>query len=366
MKSQSGVSAGSRSQSVLFVIQAVGVGGSVRSLATVLAHISGLKRRIVAVVPGTKAAAFIAERGLADAVVELPMPTWRHMYDRCRVAMRVTAFAWHERNRLEAVFANSLSDLNAAVLPAIVARCPLVVWVHDSSVTGGAVSRSIQRLALRRARVVAVSGVAQETLVNSGLVPRPEVRIIPNPIDPVDVCRPRKPAAGQRLRLAYIGSAERQKGFQLLPAIVRATWPYAVDWIVYAGPRHLLPDTFAELDELNVDLRDRVADISEAYASCDAVIIPSLRESFCRVAAEAMANGLPVIASDLPALQDVLGENEAGLLVRSEDVTGFAEAIRQLTETPDLVRSLGANGRRRSQRYQPEPVVKQLVALLGQ
>ena len=48
-----------------------------------------------------------------------------------------------------------------------------------------------------------------------------------------------------------------------------------------------------------LEIRGKLTDVRKAYAECHVVVCPSVRESFCRVAAEAMLNGLPVVGTDL-------------------------------------------------------------------
>ena len=66
------------------------------------------------------------------------------------------------------------------------------------------------------------------------------------------------------------------------------------------------------------------------YARCDVVVCPSVLDSFCRVAAEAMLNGIPVAGSDLPPIRALLGDDEAGLLFPVGDTEAAAEAIARL------------------------------------
>jgi glycosyltransferase involved in cell wall biosynthesis len=100
-----------------------------------------------------------------------------------------------------------------------------------------------------------------------------------------------------------------------------------------------------------------VDDVATAYAATDLVFVPSRRESFCRVAAEAMANGLPVVATDLPALREVLGHDSAGLFFPLEDASAAAEQLRRLVNDSDLRSRMGENGRLRAQAYQPDAVL---------
>ena len=109
-------------------------------------------------------------------------------------------------------------------------------------------------------------------------------------------------------------------------------------------------------------LYPRQSDVRGIYAETDIVLCPSRAESFNRVAVEAMLNGIPVVASDLPAHRALLGDEEAGLLVPVEDAAAGSAAVARLVDDPALRARLGERGRERAQAYLPEVVVPRMVA----
>lgn len=350
--------------SVLFVVLAPGVGGSVRSIGTALQFTQGV-HRTVARVAGSSTAAFLEDRQLAEATVDLPSRAGGDSLPRLKAVAVLTREAWADRRRLAAIHANGLSELILAVIPAVVAGCRIVVWVHEWEVSARVRSLSAAiRLPIPAKRFAAVSAESKRMIVEAGLAERGSVRIVPNPIDPQDVCtsaieeRQGPPVA------AYIGTPAHYKGFHLLPELVRGG-SSCVQWVVYAGPESSMPQVFAELATLGVDVRGKVFDVAQAYAAADLVVVPSLRESFGRVVAEAMANGIPVVASDLPPLRDLVGNDEAGLLVAAGDIPAMVTAIERLASDPLLRRRLGAEGRQRAAAFRPAPVAEALMEMYG-
>jgi glycosyltransferase involved in cell wall biosynthesis len=95
-------------------------------------------------------------------------------------------------------------------------------------------------------------------------------------------------------------------------------------------------------------------DCARRLDAADVLVLPSLFESGGAVVLEAMAMGLPVIASDWGGPSDYLDES-CGVLVpphsREGLVSGFATAIRMLADSPDLRRRLGEAGYRRARLY---------------
>ena len=108
-----------------------------------------------------------------------------------------------------------------------------------------------------------------------------------------------------------------------------------------------------------------LSDVREIYRITDIVLMPSRQESFGRVAAEAMMNGLPLVAFDIPALREVIGDDEGGLLVPVDDGQAFNDAVRRLIEDPALRTRLGETGRERARAYLPSTVSARLVDLYG-
>jgi len=79
-----------------------------------------------------------------------------------------------------------------------------------------------------------------------------------------------------------------------------------------------------------------------AFASADALVFPSTNETFGLVALEAMACGLPVVASQTGGLVDVLQDGANGLAFDPADPHSLAERVRRLQAAPELRARLGA------------------------
>ena len=76
----------------------------------------------------------------------------------------------------------------------------------------------------------------------------------------------------------------------------------------------------------------------------DIVVVPSRFEGFGLTAAEAMAVGKPVIASDTTGLREIIVHGESGILFPVDDIFALKEAIEQLIENPSLRRQYSNNG----------------------
>jgi glycosyltransferase involved in cell wall biosynthesis len=90
------------------------------------------------------------------------------------------------------------------------------------------------------------------------------------------------------------------------------------------------------------------AAVGDEYRRASLVVMPSRREGNPLVAIEAAAAGRPVLASDIPAMREVVQDGTTGVLVRGDDPDAFAHALDQLLEDPTKRGALGTAARRRA------------------
>jgi glycosyltransferase involved in cell wall biosynthesis len=172
-----------------------------------------------------------------------------------------------------------------------------------------------------------------------------------------------------RLRLGYVGRLDHRKGVHVVLEAMRDEPGWTLD-VVGDG------EDAAMLTELvrRWGLEERVrftgfydnVDLPERYRSFDVVVVPSLptprwEEQFCRVAVEAMASGVPVVASASGALPEVVGEG--GVLVSPGDVNEWHDALASLAADRPRMDALGQQARGWSQRFRWQTVAEGHLAL---
>ena len=103
-------------------------------------------------------------------------------------------------------------------------------------------------------------------------------------------------------------------------------------------------------------------DLPRYHASADVFVAPNTgKESFGIVLLEAMAAGLPVVATDIPGFSQVVNPGEQGILVRKDDPVSMASALHLLAADAGLRARLGAAGRASAAEYSWERVADQVV-----
>lgn len=103
------------------------------------------------------------------------------------------------------------------------------------------------------------------------------------------------------------------------------------------------------LDSVVTDL-GLVPDMAPVYAQTDLLLLPARRDPLPRVVMEAMCWGIPVVASRVDGIPEMVEDGVTGLLAPPEDAAGFAAAADRLLKDPELRRRMGAAGRDRAQR----------------
>lgn len=89
------------------------------------------------------------------------------------------------------------------------------------------------------------------------------------------------------------------------------------------------------------------SDVPEVMRGLNCFVLPSLVEGVSNTILEAMATGLPVVATDVGANADLVVHGETGHIVPSGSVDGMAVAMAELASEPDRARAMGARGRAR-------------------
>ena len=341
---------------VLFTSLHGTAGGSDRALETLLAHLDGIQRIVATPNLG------LANRLLGEAAVQdvMRLPRARSsMFARSAMITGLFAAVWRQRRYIDVIHANGVFDFALAWPAAFAARIPVVVWSHKP----GAVPRATRLGAKAGARILrdvrwfACSPLAREELVRARLASPQSIDVISNPIDPLRVSGGADAHRG--VNVAFLGDASSRKGFDLLPDVITALDDVEVHWIVYSNrrPNSDMDDVWRDVvGRSNVEIVGKVDDVRDAYARCDIVFCPSRSESFGRVAAEAMMNRIPVVASSIPAFEATVGHGDAGLLFREGDPSAAAAALRRLIDDLPLRERLGSKGKIRAQTYEPEAI----------
>jgi phosphatidylinositol alpha-mannosyltransferase len=195
-----------------------------------------------------------------------------------------------------------------------------------------------------------------------------EFRVVPNGLDVASFAAAEPADLGPGRRLLFVGRLHRRKGFPVAVEAFRLLADRRPDIrLIVAGDGgeratadRLQPPVRARVTFLGTVTRD---ELPRYHTACDLLIAPSLGgESFGYVLVEAMAAGLPVVASRIPGYDEVVHDGREGFLVPPGDPHAVAEAAAKVLDDPALARSMGNAGRTRVARYDWAVVAGQIEA----
>jgi glycosyltransferase involved in cell wall biosynthesis len=196
----------------------------------------------------------------------------------------------------------------------------------------GIVKRFVKsRLDRRTDRIVAVSDAVRTCSVRRDWSPQERMVIIPNGVDLVRF-RPEQRRADGTVRLLCVARLVRQKGIDVLIDALARIRDRSPDWSLDIVGDGVMRNNLNRMVrsyhlEDRVHLRGFQRNLASWYHRSDVVVVPSRWEGFGVVAAEAGACGLPVIASGVGGLHDVLRDQETGILVPPDDVVALSDAL---------------------------------------
>ena len=236
----------------------------------------------------------------------------------------------------------------------------------------GRITLAVERWCIRRARhLIGMSAYGTEGL--RPVAPHAQIYEVPNAVAPVFFQTTGEPETD---RLFFVGVIEKRKGLEYLVDAVgrlRERRP-AVKLAIGGVPGRGGEAYFAaikkqvEVDGLTGAVEFlgflRPENVAREMARASVIVVPSLEEMFCNVAAEAMAVGRPVVASRVAALPQLVEEGGTGLLTPPADPNALAQAIEPLLADDARRARFGAAARDKARHHwHPAEVAKQTVAI---
>jgi glycosyltransferase involved in cell wall biosynthesis len=202
---------------------------------------------------------------------------------------------------------------------------------------------------------VVVLGTAAETALDELGVAN---RVVPNAIPLRSVTAPVREETGSSrpFRLLFVGTFGERKGCHELLKAVALIRDAGLDCRLdivgreeFAGEEERLRHdvkTYALGEVVNFLGRRAPEELPSLYAGSDAFCLPSRQEGLPLALIEAMAYGLPAVATPVGCVEDLVIHGQTGLLARVGDATSLFEQLSRLIRDSDLRRELGRNGSR--------------------
>ena len=292
-------------------------------------------------------AGFLRALPPSDLAVPIPLEIAASLapWADLRAALRLAALS----RGADVVHAHGLRAGWVAALAHVKRPFPLVVTAHNLVENTGRLSRAGLRLIGRRAtRLIAVSDAVADTLIAQG-IPAAKIAVIANGIDVEHFAEDPPDALAWDLTIVHpeqfivtcIARLSPEKGVDVLLGAA-ALLPDVLFQIVGDGPQRA---ALMEKGFSNVSFVGRVDDVRGPLFIADVLAVPSRREGQGIAALEAMAAGVPLVASRVGGLAGMLTDGETGLLVPPDDPEALAAALSRLQNDSPLRERLTVAGR---------------------
>jgi glycosyltransferase involved in cell wall biosynthesis len=234
---------------------------------------------------------------------------------------------------------------------------PYVIYVLGSDwniARGKRIGGTFFRLALKKCKtVVTQSDIVKNDILNR--FPGTRIEVVPN-----GITLPRKRANGDKI--VFLGRLHKVKGIEYLIDAVRDIKNCPELVIAGSGPEEARLKDKAR--GLNVTFAGRIPNADDLYMQGRFFVLPSLSEGLPQVILEAMSFGLPVIASGVGGIPDVIEHGKTGFLVEPGDSKGIRKHIEILLADEALRRRMSEACLAEVEKYSWEHVAARIEVVL--
>ena len=293
-----------------------------------------------------KGAWFPRAAEVAASVAEFPVRSFKS----ARTARHIAAFArWCRAVQVAIVHTTELYSNIFGLPGAALAGVPVRIGNRrEINPDKSGAQIAMQRAAYAFAHTVVANSRAAAARLRAERVPARKIAIVPNGVD-FDRVRDHQPRPRLR-KVVVVANLRREKGHDVLidaAVDVLRRFPDAAFEIVGGGPE--LEPLLARAEQRGVlhafTFLGHRDDVPARLADADLFVLPSRSEAFPNAVLEAMAAGLPVVASGVGGILELVDDGRTGLLAPAGEAQPLAEHIAALMADPILAARLGAAAR---------------------
>ena len=225
---------------------------------------------------------------------------------------------------------------------------PYIAHIHldvDASGPLGFLLEPYKKFFLKRvlksaAKIICQTEAQKRVIASKYALPSESIVVIPNGVAEeyfVDTRTGQNPVP----HLLFVGRLAAQKNLPLLIEAISHMQTNVILDIVGEGELRKTIETLIQKYNLqNVHLHGQKTgrELLEFYKSADIFVLPSLKEGISNAMLEALAAGLPIVATDLPEMREILGE--CGVLIQDPNATNYAKTLDALLSDMHTIQNL--------------------------
>jgi len=197
---------------------------------------------------------------------------------------------------------------------------------------------------------------------------RQEIIVIPNGID-TNQFQPRLETSSRdnNFKILCVSRITERKGIKYLIKATRYLPEKAILEIIGEGNEKEKLDKLADdlklEDRINFLGLDNHDDLPEIYSQADIFVLPSLNEGMSNTILEALASGLPIIATDTGGTKELLTDGKNGFIIKMKDSQDISEKIKRLIINKDLLVTMGRVSRKVAENFSWQKVADRYLEL---
>jgi glycosyltransferase involved in cell wall biosynthesis len=208
-------------------------------------------------------------------------------------------------------------------------------------------------------KVIAISQSVKKSLTSYELVPSKKIFVLPNGIDYQKfhkIASSKIVSIENPIIIGTVCRLEKQKGISYLllsMSSILAKFPTVQLEIVGDGSLLQELKEFSEKIGISNSVKffGKFTDVIPFYRRMNIFILPSIYEGFGIVLLEAMASGIPVVATQVGGISEVVTDGVSGILIPPKNPEAIANAVIKLIENPQIAESLVKEGYKRSELF---------------
>lgn len=338
---------------ILHLISELEIGGAEQQLATVLPHLHSRHDNVTV-------AFFYGDAPLRPeldrAGIRIVKLDSRSKWDP-RAFVRLVRLL--REAKIDVLHTHLIQADFAGSIAARIAGVPIIVSTkHSTHYFAGHSSwlRKVDQVINRRLTgLIAVSEAVKSAYSNA----HSSIAVIPNGIE-LAKFSPATPLTKSKI-VCTVGRLSERKG----QAVLLRAWTEIIRRhpdarLILVGEGSLRQQLEQSADKDTVRFLGARQDVPAILQTADVFVLPSLREGFGIAAVEAMATGLPVVATAVGGLTEIIRDKEQGLLVPPDDPGALAKAVSWLFDNPEQARQLAAAGHERAKDFSAVRTAEQL------
>ncbi|WP_079978687.1 glycosyltransferase [Halolamina sediminis] len=346
---------------VTYLINTLSVGGAERGMARLLSGLPPDQFDVTVVALATRGGRIVEQLPENVRVVDLDIES----------PLEITRLrtVWNEISETDVLVTSLYHATQIGRIFGTLRRVPIILsWRHNENLKTATRQRLFGLLSPLDTAVLADSNAAKSGAIKSGVAAEKIRRVPIAGIDPSEYS-PVTHRPKERVTIGTVGRLTSQKNMHAVLDIAANLKQEPIEFrIAGRGPqRDELQRRIQENSLSNVTLEGFVDSVPEFLENLDIYFQPSIREGLCITVVEAMATGLPVVASNVGGITESVVPGETGYLEEPSSTDAFTQHLLDLTTDPERRAAYGTASRRRVvENYSQERLVEEFLNVLDE